>query len=285
MDLSVIIVTRNNEKEIERCLRSVSAHEGVGLEVCVIDNASIDGTVGMLKKQIGITVIENDTNRGFAAAVNQGLARTTGDFTLLLNPDAAVAPGALAAMLAYLRAHPDVGVAGGKVLNDDGSLQPSVRRFPTAADQSVILLKLHRFFPRLIARYLADGFDYDRAQTVDQVRGAFFFISRRALDTVGTLDEKSFFIWFEEVDYCKRVEAAGLQVAYFPGSVCTHAGGASFAQALSIQKQRWLNRSMRAYFRKHGSLSSRLALGALMPLSLMLAAAAGIVPSRFKRYV
>jgi len=286
MDLSIIIVTWNSSREIGDCLRSVFAQEGVSPEVFVIDNASTDTTREVVKGlQLPLRTVWNDTNRGFSAAVNQGIAQATGEHLLLLNPDTELAPGALSAMRSYLRAHPEVGVAGGTVVNADGSVQPSVRRFPTVRDQSVVLLKLHRFFPGLISRYLAADVDYANEQDVDQVRGAFFFISRRALERVGALDERNFFIWFEEVDFCKRVKDAGMRVVYVPGPVCRHAGGVSFAQALSVQKQRWMNASMRNYFRKHGTPFDRAVIAVLAPVSLALAAIAGLIPRRFKPYV
>ena len=327
MDLSIIIVTWNNEKEIGPCLRSVFACvEELSVETVVIDNASNDKTkeviVDTLKFVIpslqtrdlnvsnsatrflasdkttttarndegvatglNVKTIWNDKNLGFAAAVNQGLAAATGEFILLLNSDAAPKPGALKTMIEYLRRHPAVGVAGGKVLNPDGTLQPSVRRFPTVFDQAVILTKLHNFFPKAVAKYFCQGFDYDLEQEVDQVRGAYFWITRRLIDKIGPMDAKSFFIWFEEVDYCRRAKDAGFKVIYVPASVAVHEGGASFIQQVSLMKQRRLNKSMRNYFRKHGTMLDIIVLMLLSPLSLALAWVVQTFKIKPKKYV
>jgi GT2 family glycosyltransferase len=218
-----------------------------------------------------IKTIWNDANQGFAAANNQGLAAHTGEFVLLLNPDTELIAGSLASTMAYLREHPEVGIAGCKLLNLDGSLQPSIRRFPTWKDQAAILLKMHNFFPRLVANYMAGDFDYEREQEVDQVRGAYFFLNRGVVQQVGILDERSFFNWFEEVDYCRRAKNSGFKIMYLPFAMCRHAGGVSFGQELSLKKQRWLTSSMKQYFRKHGSAADRFVVGVLAPVSIALA--------------
>jgi GT2 family glycosyltransferase len=294
MDLSIIIVTWQNGKQIGRCLRSVKAcAEGLKTEVILVDNASTDGTraeaekalAGIAGENLAVKGIWNAENRGFAAANNQGIAIAKGKHVLLLNPDTELVPGALADSVAHMAAHEDVGVLGCKLINFDGSLQPSVRRFPTWQDQSVILLKLHNFFPSLIAHYMAADFDYGKEQEADQVRGAFFMISRGLLDTIGPLDERNFFIWFEEVDYCRRAKNSGFKVMYLPSAICRHEGGASFNQHLSIRKQRWMNASLRRYFRKHGTFTDRIMILLLSPVSLLLAWAVGVAKIKPRRYV
>lgn len=327
MDLSIVIVTWNNGKEIGPCLRSVfSFAEGLKCEVFVVDNGSSDGTRKVIEETINnvipsretrdlnvpnsaprflasdkstitarndegiavnrnIKMIWNDRNLGFAAAVNQGMKESKGEFVLLLNPDTELTPGCMQTMLQYLRQHRGVGVAGGKVLNNDGSLQPSVRRFPTAWDQAVILLKMHNFFPKIVAKYFCEGLNYDVEQEVDQVRGAYFWVSRRLIEKIGVLDAKSFFIWFEEVDYCRRAWDADFKVMYLPSSVALHAGGASFNQEPSFQKQRWLDRSMRNYFRKHGTVLDVIVVTLLIPVSLALAWGVQRFKIKPKKYV
>lgn len=323
MDLSVIIVTWNNEKEINPCLRAVLAcSEGLLVETVVIDNASTDKTREALQFVIPspqtrdlnvsnsapgflasdkstitarnddgtasndkIRTIFNDKNLGFAAAVNQGIAQSHGEYILLLNPDAIVAPGSFKKMIEYLRNHRDVGVSGGKILNADGSLQPSVRRFPVVWDQAVILSKMHNFFPKTVAKYFCADLNYEIEQEVDQVRGAFFWITRPLLAKIGPLDAKNFFIWFEEVDYCRRAKDAGFKVMYVPSAVATHGGGASFGQLLSFKKQRWLNASMRHYFRKHGTALDVIVVTLLAPLSLLLAWGVQVFKIKPTKYV
>jgi GT2 family glycosyltransferase len=235
--------------------------------------------------RLNLKTIWNDKNMGFAAAVNQGIKESKGEFVLLLNPDTELRPGSLQTMFGYLRNRREVGVAGGKILNSDGSLQPSVRRFPTAWDQAVILLKMHNFFPKIVAKYFCEGLNYDVEQEVDQVRGAYFWVSRKLIEKIGVLDAKSFFIWFEEVDYCRRAWDAGFKVMYLPSSVALHAGGASFNQEPSFQKQRWLNRSMRNYFRKHGTALDVMVATLLSPVSLALSYGVGRFKIKPKKYV
>jgi len=292
MDLSIVIVTWNNAKEIGPCLRSVfSCAQGIKCEVYVVDNGSSDGTKATIESTrnnaggVGVKTIWNDKNTGFAAAVDQGMKESRGEFVLLLNPDTELTPGCLQKMLGYLRAHIDVGVAGGKVLNADGSLQSSVRRFPTAWDQAVILLKMHNFFPKIVAKYFCEGFDYEKEQEVDQVRGAYFWVSRKLIEKIGLLDAKSYFVWFEEVDYCRRAKDAGFKVTYVPSSVAKHAGGASFNQEPSLQKQRWFNRSMRHYFMKHGTALDVIVVVSLLPVSLALSFAVQRFKIQPKKYV
>lgn len=294
MDLSIIIVTWQNEKQIGRCLRSVaSCAEGLKIEVLVIDNASTDRTRSETEKalaeiageNIATEAIWNAENRGFAAANNQGLALAKGRGVLLLNPDTELVAGALADSVAYMDAHAEAGIVGCKLLNFDGSLQPSVRRFPAWRDQAVILLKMHNFFPSLVSRYMAADFDYEKEQEAEQVRGAFFLVSRALIDKIGTLDARNFFNWFEEVDYCRRAKNSGFKVMYLPSALCRHEGGASFNQHLSFRKQRWLNASLRRYFRKHGTLADRFVAAALSPFSLALSWCVGIAKIKPRKYV
>jgi hypothetical protein len=292
MDLSIVIVTWNSAKEIGPCLRSVfSCTNGLACEVFVIDNASGDATRAAVEAAvreagaIAVKIVWNDKNLGFAAAVNQGIEKSSGEHVLLLNPDTELTSGCLQTMLQYLKLRPGVGIAGGKILNGDGSLQPSVRRFPTAWDQAVILLKLHNFFPKIVAKYFCDGFNYDVEQEVDQVRGAYFWISRKTIDTIGALDAKNFFIWFEEVDYCRRAKDAGFKVMYVPSSIAKHEGGASFGQEVPLTKQRWINKSMRRYFQKHGTALDVAIVTVLSPVSLCLAYLVQRLNIKPKKYV
>jgi N-acetylglucosaminyl-diphospho-decaprenol L-rhamnosyltransferase len=291
MDLSVIIVTWQNGKEIGPCLRSVFAcADGLKIEVFVIDNGSHDSTRNAIQdavrevKNISVKTIWNDENMGFAAAVNQGMKLSAGDFVLLLNPDTQLISGSLQTMINYLRMRSDIGIAGGKVLNPNGRVQPSVRRFPRSSDQVMILTKLYRFFPKLVSSYFCDGFDYEKEQEVDQVRGAYFWVSRKLINKIGNLDEKSFFCWFEEVDYCFLAKEAGFKVMYVPSSVATHVGGASFNQEPSLQKQRWLNRSMRNYFKKRKKYFAWIIISVLSPFSFALAALTQIFKIKPKNY-
>jgi GT2 family glycosyltransferase len=215
-----------------------------------------------------LTAVINNQNAGFAKANNQGIKIATGDYILLLNPDTVMQKGVLENMVDFIEKHNDCGVSGCKILNPDNSVQPSVRRFPTLFSQLFILLKLHHIFN--LNKYFAKDFDYTVTQAVDQVMGAFFMIPRKTIDSVGLLDEK-FYIWFEEVDYCKRASNANMKVYYVSEASIIHYGGMSFKQRLSLEKQKIFNKSLINYFQKHGTKFEVLILKILNPISLFLA--------------
>lgn len=250
--VSVIIVSWNVKEALARNLeRLFSLPSREPLEVIVIDNGSQDGTPTMLRMRFPrVLLIQNDSNRGFAYACNQGLKVAAGDVFILLNPDMLVGAGALDHACELLRDRQDIGVLGASLKTPDGARVPSVRRDPSIADQLAILLKLAKFVPRLTERYLAADFDYARSQAVEQVRGSFFAFRRDVFERVGTLDASRFFLWFEEVDYCRRVRAAGYKVWYHADVSCTDLVGRSFAQQSLAFKQAQFSRSMAAYFLK-----------------------------------
>lgn len=273
MDISVVILNWNVKELLRRCLQSVSreAHN-VTYEVIVVDNASADGSVEMVRTEFPqVRVIANDENSGFAKGNNIGIRKATGNVVLLLNPDTELVENVLGQVVDFLRARPEAGLVGAQFLNEDGSVQPSVRRFPTLLDQCLVLLKLHNSFPRLgvLRRYFAYDLDMTKTQKVDQVSGTFLAIPRATLDTVGLLDER-FFIWYEDVDYCRRVWQSGRHVWYTPDIRIRNRGGASFAQVVAFRKQRMLNQSMAAYFRKWHSTGAWLVIELVRPFSLLL---------------
>ncbi|MDO8582169.1 MAG: glycosyltransferase family 2 protein [bacterium] len=284
MDLSIIIVSWNVRKYLECCLASIAAGaEGLSFEVFVVDNASQDATrEWLVNYESGIRnngrhpfhnslfIIHNSTNRGFAAANNQAIAQAKGKYILLLNPDTElcttpnfVQHSVLYMMLRFMETHPRSGILGPKLLNSDGTLQPSVRRFPNAWGPLLFSLGMS---PK---RYLATDIDYTKAQQVDQVMGAAFLIRRELINAIGMLDEK-FFIWFEEVDYCKRAKSAGWEVWYTPDAVVLHHGGESFAQVLTMKKQWMYSKSLLYYFRKHGEWAAYALNIAAVPFRLLL---------------
>jgi hypothetical protein len=286
MDLSIVTLNWNVAPLVGELLDSIVREtRGISYEILVADNASKDGIARVVEaftkehSEVALTFLKNDRNLGFAAGNNPAIRLSKGRYVVLLNPDARVKDGALQKMVAWMDAHPDVGVAGPRLLNPDGTPQPSVRRFPRLADQVLILLKLHRlarFLPPL-RTYFADDFDYGREQDVDQVMGAAFFVRRRVFEDIGLLDE-SFFIWFEEVDFCKRAKEAGWRVAYVPSATVVHHGGESFAREFTLKKQRYFNASMRTYFRKHrGAWTS-----ALLSLPIVIALGAASLVSLWK---
>jgi len=175
-------------------------------------------------------------------------------------------------MVKFMDNHPGCGIAGCKLLNPDLTLQPSVRHFPTFLSQALILLKLHHLFPHSapMRHYLAEDFDYTKTQPADQVMGAFFMIRKKVIEKIGLLDEK-FWIWFEEVDYCKRTKEAGFKILYTPEAKIIHYYGQSFKQVYNVKKQKDFNKSLTYYFKKHQPLWQRILIGILKPISIALA--------------
>src|SRR3989339_35384 len=288
MDLSVIILNWKVRELLRRCLASIFEQTaGLSFEVIVVDNNSGDGSAEMVRREFPqVRLIENSSNVGFAAGNNPGIAAAKGEFILLLNPDTELRGNALFGMVRVMRDQPDLGVLGPRLLNPDGSLQESVRAFPGLVDQAMIMLKLHRLFPDCasLRRYLCADFDYSVTADVDQVMGAAFLTRRSVLDQIGSLDE-DYFIWFEEVDFCRRVQMAGLRVGYTPEAEVVHHGGESFAQKMGPIKQRFWNTSLRTYMRKHGNLLSRLVVSLLHPVSMLLSWVIYLIPSLFCRGV
>ena len=198
-----------------------------------------------------VQLIVNTDNRGFAAANNQGLAVARGQFLLLLNPDTIVPPGGLETLLAFAQSHPEAGAVGPRLLNSDGSLQHSCRRFPTVWAALFRHTLLGRLFPNAhwMREYLMCDWGHDEPREVDWVSGAALLINRRAFDQIGGLDE-SFYWGSEDVDYCFRLHQAGWKVLYTPQPAITHAIGRSSDQAIIATIIR-THRSMQRLYSKH----------------------------------
>lgn len=230
MDLSIVIVTYKSVNIIEQCLDSLSAHlTDLKFEVILVDNASGDGVDNLMaEKYPHHRFTANATNLGFAKAVNQGLTLCKGDVILVLNPDTWIKENIARPAIEILNSHPEIGILGPKILNSDGSTQKGVRQFPTLASslvQNTFLRKLP-FFKTITYQYNMRSFNYEKESFVDQVSGAAMFFKRTLLDKVGMLDER-FFVFFEEVDFCKRVHLNNLKIKYNPNITMYHEGGAS----------------------------------------------------------
>ncbi|MGE5531555.1 MAG: glycosyltransferase family 2 protein [Bacteroidota bacterium] len=250
--LSIIIVSWNVQADLRVCLDSLRQSSETPHEVIVIDNASRDGTVEMLRTDFpSVHLIANPDNRGFAAANNQGLAVAQGEYLLLLNPDTIVPPGALATLLTFAGAHPEAGAIGPRLLNSDGSLQHSCRRFPTVWAALFRHTLLGRLFPNAhsMREYLMCDWGHAEAREVDWVSGAALLINRRAFEQIGGLDE-SFYWGSEDVDYGFRMHQAGWKVLYTPQPAITHAIGRSTDQAIIATIIR-THRSMQRLYSKH----------------------------------
>lgn len=264
LDFSVIIVSWNVRRPLRDCLESIFRLPETEQphKIILVDNASKDGSVEMVRQRFpSVTVIANIENRGFAAANNQGLKKIKTGHVLLINPDTIVHPGSLPRMLRAFGDHPKAGIVGPKLLNLDGTVQPSVRQLPTPLALAAIALKLRHIWPSFppLRRYMAAKLNVELEQTVGQVMGAAFLIRRGLIDAIGQLDE-NFHVWFEEVDYCKRAADVGWETWYVPAARITHLGGQSFVQQTSLQKQLQWFHSVQYYARKHFSVWQRIVL-------------------------
>lgn len=253
MKLSIIIVSWNVREDVLKCLRSIEENRPlVEFEIIVVDNASSDGTVEAIKKSFPeVRIIANKENRGFAAANNQGIEASSSEYVIFLNPDTIVHPNSLDNLIRFLDQNQDVGACGPKILNDDGTTQQSVRRFPTfrGALYRHTFFRFLRLFREQYKKWLMKDFDYDRQMDVDQVMGAAMIVGRSVLEEVGRMDEK-FFMYYEEVDLCYRIKQTGRRVVFLPKAMITHRGERSSEQ-IPVERRIMMLTSMIAFFRKH----------------------------------
>ncbi len=258
MTLSVIIVNYNVRQFLENALTSVfRALEGLDGEVIVVDNASDDGSVEMVRKNFpAVRVIANGENLGFARANNLALTGAQGSYLLLINPDTIVQEDTFRVMLEFFWAHPETGLAGCKILNPDGSFQlPCRRSFPTPWVAFTKVFGLSALFPqsRLFGRYNLTYLDPDASYEVDAVSGSFMMITRAAYEKVGGLDE-SFFMYGEDLDWCYRVRQSGFAVHYVHSTQIVHFKGESTRRS-NIDEVRVFYGAMELFVEKHFSES------------------------------
>jgi N-acetylglucosaminyl-diphospho-decaprenol L-rhamnosyltransferase len=251
VDLTVIIVSWNVRELLRRCLESLALPHGT-LEVIVVDNASSDGSPEMVRTDFPhVRLVRNDENHGFPAANNQGLGLSKGRTLLLLNPDTEVVGDGLATMVGYMDAHPEVGALGPQLCYADGSLQSSRRRFPslsTALVESTVMQEWWKDNAILRRYYMSDTPD-DAIQPVDWVVGACLLVRRKAYEQAGALDE-GFFMYSEEMDWCRRIKDAGWEIVYLPTATVIHHEGKSSEQVVAERHIRFQSSKVR-YFRKH----------------------------------
>jgi GT2 family glycosyltransferase len=240
--LAIVIVSFNCREPLRQCLSGLQVG-GTLSRVVVIDNASTDGTAEMIRQDFSSALlVANAENRGFAAACNQGIRATTEEFVLLLNPDTLPEATGLRALLQTMIDQPTIGACGPRILNPDGTLQRSCRRFPTLG--VILCAELGWQEP-----YRMSGWAHDTTREVDQLMGSCLLLRRAALEQVGLLDER-FFLYFEEVDLCWRLKRAGWRVLFVSQASVVHLGGQSSAADRSAAL-RHRYRSLFEFYRKH----------------------------------
>ena len=259
-DLSIVIVNWNVRDLLRRCLLSID-QEACGTssptcEVIVVDCASSDGSAEMVRREFpGVQLVAHAENLGYARGNNIGLAHASGRYLLILNPDTELKGGALGRMLDYLETHGPVGAVGPRLCYPDGSLQSSRRRFPTLATAFCESTLLQQWFPnnRVARRYQLADQPADRPQAVDWLVGAALMIRRAAWQQVGPLDE-GFFMYFEELDWCRRCRAAGWQIHYLPDACIVHHEAKSSEQVPAARTIRFQCSKIRYTTRYHGGV-------------------------------
>lgn len=266
LDLGIVIVNYNVRDMLHDCLASVFDSRGdFSFKVCVVDNGSDDGSADMVEEAYPQVRLIRSENRGYAAGNNLGLrsfgfgqggegtsAGSRPRYALLLNPDTEVTPAALADMLAFLEARPQAGIAGPRLVREDGSLDRACRRsFPTPEVAFYRLSGLSRLFPhsRRFGRYNVTYLSPDETAEVDSVVGAFMLIRGEVLEQVGLLDER-YFMYAEDLDLCYRAKAEGWQVWYHAGVTVLHYKGQSSRQRSAFANAKFYE-TMRLFHAKH----------------------------------
>jgi O-antigen biosynthesis protein len=255
MDLSVVIVNYNVSSFLDQALTTLKdAAQGIDHEVFVVDNASSDDSVSMIKKKHPwVKLIANEENVGFARANNQALRIASGRYMLLLNPDTVLRSDTLKTMLAFHEEHPEAGISGCKVLNPDGTLQLACRRgFPTPGVAFFKMVGLSNIFPKskTFGAYNLTYLDPDTLTEVDAVSGSFMMIRKEALEKAGLMDE-DFFMYGEDLDICYRVQKAGWKVFYVPDTEIIHFKGESTKSLPSLRNINNFYNAMLIFVNKH----------------------------------
>jgi len=230
VNISIVIVNWNTKEILKNCLQSIYEQtKDIAFETIVIDNGSTDGSVEMIKGRFPeVVLIENDENRGFAAANNQGIAIAKGQYVLLLNSDTVILDNAIEKTFKFAEENPDSGVIGCRVLNSDKTLQPTCFMFPSLVNRVLFTGYFYKLFPKnkFFGRERMTWWNRNTQREVDVVTGCYMLVSRKAIEQVGVMDE-IFFMYAEEIDWCYRFKQAGWKNLFTPDAEIIHLGGAS----------------------------------------------------------
>jgi GT2 family glycosyltransferase len=260
-DVSIVIVSFNTRDLLRDCLLSVFGARGsLRIQIIVVDNASTDGSPSMVEQEFPeVVLIRSEVNLGFGRANNLGFQSAHGRYVVLLNSDAFLTVDSLERSVTHMDANPQAGIGGARLTGTDGSLQPSGRMFPTVLNDLIVFSGLAARFPRsrFFGRFDRTWADEDESAEVDWVPGAYSIIRAEALADVGHFDPR-FFLYYEEVDLCRRMKQKGYSVWYWPDVKVVHIGGESSRQVPSLEISKsgaqltlWRMRSMLLYYRKH----------------------------------
>ena len=287
-DVGIVIVNYNTRELLKDCLESVLESKGVSYRVCVVDNHSSDGSAAMVRERFPqVLLIESPYNGGYAYANNLGLRALGFDwpdigddaprYALLLNSDTVVPPSALAEMVRFMDSHPEAGIAGPRLIRQDGSLDLACRRsFPTPEVAFYRIAGLSKLFPRSrrFARYNLTYLDPDETVEVDSVVGAFMMVRREAIADAGLMDE-DFFLYGEDLDWAYRIRQAGWKAYYYPEVTVLHYKRASTRQSRRAKHEFY--RAMLIFYRKHYAATTPWWLDKFVRLGIYLRWGIGIL--------
>ncbi len=268
--ISVIIVSYNVAKLMEKCLNSLFRETDLSLDIWVVDNNSDDDSVNIVKRNFKqVNLIENNENVGFASAVNQALELCNGDYIFLLNPDAFIKKNSIERMIDFLRANLKAGAVAPKILYPDNSLQLSCRAFPTITTQFLESSYLFKLFPKskFFGKYFMSWWDHNNINEIDWASGSALMIRREALNKVGFLDEKMF-MYSEDIDWCYRCWEKGWKIYYLPEAIVIHYD----AQSAKISPANRLIQVLESryyFFKKHGFKNKIFLLKTIVLLGLI----------------
>jgi len=276
----VVIVNYNVKYFLEQCLYSVErACEGIQAEIIVVDNNSVDGSVGEIRKKFPrIRMIENSENLGFSKANNQAIRESSGRYVLLLNPDTVVEEDTFRKCISFMETHPEAGALGVKMIDGKGEFLPeSKRALPTPMVSFYKMFGIATLFPksRRFGKYHLGHLSVDETHQVDVLAGAFMFIRKSVLDEVGLLDE-SFFMYGEDIDLSYRINKAGYSNYYFPDTTIIHYKGESTKKG-SLNYVRMFYQAMIIFAGKHFASRKARAFQFLIRLAIYFRAALSLM--------
>lgn len=260
--LTIIIVNYNSGEALRKCLESVFCkHQGISLNVIVVDNHSWDGSNDRIEVEFpDVMNIRNDENLGFAKACNQGLKFVQGNYLLFLNPDTLIEDDALDRCVEFMDLNPDVGVLGCKLRNPDGSLQPSCADFPFIHKLALDHILRNRIFPdALREKALLKYWAHDEIRKVDWILGAFMLVRRKLMEDLKGFDER-FFLYGEDLELCYRIRKTGLEVVFFSNAEIIHIGNPMWDD----ERKERVHHALLTFYRKHLSLWQYILLRSLL---------------------
>ncbi|MDP3837225.1 MAG: glycosyltransferase family 2 protein [bacterium] len=224
MDLSIIIVNYKSKDKLANCLRSLVSADlsGIEYETVIVENASGDDLSDLLSLYPQVRLINSPANLGMGGGNNIGIRETSGAYILVANPDIVFTPDSIKQIYEYIKVTPEAAIVGPKLLNPNGSLQYSCARFPNFFLPVLRRTRLGRYLPSVIDHYLMKSTNHNEIKAVDWIMGACFVLRRDELFIEGKLFDERFFMYFEDVDLCRRARAAGKSTIYYPEAIVTH---------------------------------------------------------------